>query len=221
MTGPRAQRKAVRATGIPTGFVLALRNRQRTRRVDLHALRRMTTWLLRNHFQASRVELCFHLVGAKEMADVNWNFLQHEGSTDVITFDHGFCEPEESAAGILPADQGRTPADKMSAAHWPTPSEQVRTEPASFHGEIYISLDDAVAQAKQFRTTWPSELARYVIHGLLHLAGHDDLQPAARRAMKREENRLLREVTRRFPISRLASSASRHSALRTANSAFK
>jgi len=37
-----------------------------------------------------------------------------------------------------------------------------------------------------------AELARYMIHGLLHISGHDDKVSAARRKMKREENRLVR-----------------------------
>ncbi len=203
MTGPRAQRKAVRATETPPRFVLALRNRQRTRRVDLRLLRRMTNRLLREHFHASSVELCLHLVGAKEMADVNWCFLQHEGSTDVITFDHAFDDPPPLTPSLSPnGGEGARRAGEGETTR--TDKSPDKTEKHSFHGEIYISLDDAVAQAKQFRTTWPSELARYVIHGLLHLAGHDDLQPAARRAMKREENRLLREMARQFPLSSLA-----------------
>jgi probable rRNA maturation factor len=59
-------------------------------------------------------------------------------------------------------------------------------------------------QAREFRTTWQGELARYVIHGLLHLCGHDDLSPKPRRKMKREENRLLRAVSKQFLLSRLA-----------------
>jgi probable rRNA maturation factor len=74
----------------------------------------------------------------------------------------------------------------------------------SLCGEIFLCVDDAVAQARLFRTTWQSELVRYLIHGLLHLHGHDDLQPAARRRMKRQENRILREVSRRFAVARLA-----------------
>jgi ssRNA-specific RNase YbeY (16S rRNA maturation enzyme) len=38
-----------------------------------------------------------------------------------------------------------------------------------------------------------------VVHGILHLCGHDDLEPAARRAMKREENRLVRWLGRTYP----------------------
>ena len=70
-------------------------------------------------------------------------------------------------------------------------------------GEIFISIPDALAQARQFRTSWPSELVRYAIHGLLHLRGYDDLQPARRREMKLEENRLLRTMTARFPLAQL------------------
>jgi len=44
---------------------------------------------------------------------------------------------------------------------------------------------------------------RYVVHGLLHLRGYDDRQPAARRQMKREEDRLLTQLARRFPFRRL------------------
>jgi probable rRNA maturation factor len=69
---------------------------------------------------------------------------------------------------------------------------------------MFICIDDAMAQARQFRTSWQSELARYIIHGILHLRGFDDIRAADRRKMKREENRLLRETSRLFPLSKLA-----------------
>ena len=72
------------------------------------------------------------------------------------------------------------------------------------NGELFICLDDAVKQAREFHTTWQSELTRYVIHGLLHLCGHDDLKPPARHRMKREENRILEAIAKQFPVPRLA-----------------
>ena len=72
------------------------------------------------------------------------------------------------------------------------------------YGEIFISLDDAVEQAAEFHTTWPAELVRYLVHGMLHLLGHDDRQPGARRRMKRAEDRLLRLLAGEFPLARLA-----------------
>ena len=149
--------------------VLVLRNRQRTRALNTRLLRSLALALLDDFLHVEEFELGLHLVGAAEMARVNRQFLGHEGSTDVITFDHAA-----------------------------TPSS------LQLHGEIFISLDDAVRQARAFRTTWQSELARYLIHGLLHLRGHDDLEPAARKTMKREENRLLRSLGQQFALSRLA-----------------
>jgi len=76
-------------------------------------------------------------------------------------------------------------------------------EPCGTRGEIFISVDDAVAGAPRFRATWQLELARYLVHGLLHLRGYDDRGAAARREMKQEENRLLKALSRRFDWSKL------------------
>jgi probable rRNA maturation factor len=70
-------------------------------------------------------------------------------------------------------------------------------------GEIYICVDEALVQAARFHTTWQAELARYLVHGLLHLRGYDDSRPAARRRMKREEDRLLAQLSRRFRLRKL------------------
>ena len=167
-------------------MTLAFRNRQRTRALNLPLLRRVTRHLLQEEFKVASYELCFHFVEPEEMAEVNWQFLQHDGSTDVITFDSGA------------ADEFKVQSSKFKVqSSEPTPV-------AALHGEIFISVADAVKQAREFRTTWQSELARYLIHGLLHLRGHDDLEPAARQRMKREENRLLRSLGKQCALSRLA-----------------
>ncbi len=153
--------------------VLRFSNRQRARRVNTALLRRITLFAIETELKVSEFELCFHLVAATEMARVNEQFLQHTGSTDVITFDLGDGAPASGPA-------------------------------ASLHGEVFISIPDAIAQAKEFNTSWQSELARYVIHALLHLCGFDDLEPKARREMKREENRLMKVVERKFPLPELA-----------------
>lgn len=58
-------------------------------------------------------------------------------------------------------------------------------------GEIFISIDDALNNAKKFRVKLSDELARLVIHGILHLLGYDDLKYSDKKIMKRLENRLL------------------------------
>ena len=69
-------------------------------------------------------------------------------------------------------------------------------------GEIFVCMDVAIEQARRFHADWPVELARYVIHGILHLSGHDDRRPAARRRMKQAENRWLKKLDWRFDLSK-------------------
>jgi rRNA maturation RNase YbeY len=72
------------------------------------------------------------------------------------------------------------------------------------HGELFIGLDDAAAYAAAHGLAWPEEAVRCLVHGVLHLLGHDDHAPAARRAMKRAEDRLVRRLARQFDLPALA-----------------
>ena len=125
--------------------------------------------------EIGEAELGINLVAAREMALLNETFLRHEGSTDVITFDYSAKEKRKAESGKRKLLQG----------------------------EIFICVDEAVSQAKIFKTTWQSETARYLVHGVLHLLGHDDRRAADRRRMKQEENRLLRRLSRRFSLAHL------------------
>jgi len=49
--------------------------------------------------------------------------------------------------------------------------------------ELVISTEYARAEARSRGIAVEEELRRYVVHGLLHLAGYDDHAPAARRKM--------------------------------------
>ena len=69
---------------------------------------------------------------------------------------------------------------------------------------MFVCVDVAIAQAKEFDSSWQAETVRYIVHGVLHLLGHDDLEPALRRSMKREENRLVRLLAKRFALAQLA-----------------
>ncbi len=58
-------------------------------------------------------------------------------------------------------------------------------------GEVCVSADTAAAFAKKNRGDFSTELTLYVVHGWLHLAGYDDLQPAKKRLMRRAEKRAM------------------------------
>ena len=59
----------------------------------------------------------------------------------------------------------------------------------SMEGELYVNLDSAKRQARQFGVRFGNEVSRLVIHGVLHLAGYDDRTRSAARRMKHEEDR--------------------------------
>lgn len=61
-------------------------------------------------------------------------------------------------------------------------------------GEIYVDLDTAAERHDEFGATFEEEASRYVVHGLLHLLGHDDGSPAGKAAMRRLENKYLAAV---------------------------
>lgn len=68
-------------------------------------------------------------------------------------------------------------------------------------GEICVSVDTALAYAKKHRREFSTELLLYVIHGWLHLAGYDDLQPAKKRVMRRAEARALNLLVKKELVS--------------------
>jgi probable rRNA maturation factor len=58
-------------------------------------------------------------------------------------------------------------------------------------GEIYISLDQAKLNANEYGVELSEEIARLIIHGLLHLKGYDDAEHAGKQQMHQLENEYL------------------------------
>jgi len=94
----------------------------------------------------------------REMAAINQDCLDHEGTTDVITF--AYLEDE-----LLPDDTAI---------------------------ELIICVDFAWREGERRKKSFYSrELALYIVHGLLHSAGEDDLSPGPRRRMRRREREVM------------------------------
>jgi probable rRNA maturation factor len=170
---------------------LTLRNRQRLRNVDMRLLRRMVQALLRETWPEGSFDLAICVVAAPEMTGLNETFLQHKGSTDVITFDY--------AEKVGPASRL-----SHSCKRVPRPKDKRHARPILLHGEIFVCVDEAVSQARRFHTTWQSELVRYVVHGVLHLLGYDDRNARARRRMKEAEDTVVRQLARQFPLAQMS-----------------
>ena len=67
------------------------------------------------------------------------------------------------------------------------------------HGEIVVSADTARVQAAEHGHGVVGELALYIIHGLLHLNGYDDIAPRDRAKMHRVQDRIWRRVLAGLP----------------------
>ncbi len=58
-------------------------------------------------------------------------------------------------------------------------------------GDIAISTERAIANARDFHTSVLYELYLYVIHGVLHILGYDDKNKKKRTLMRRKEKQIL------------------------------
>ena len=108
------------------------------------------------------------VISSSTMAEMNSQFLDHKGSTDVLTFD--LREQD------FPAEDGDTVA------------------------EIYVCPEVAFEYSRKFGTTPSYELVLYMVHGMLHLAGEDDLDDEARKSMRAAEARVMGELKRHHSL---------------------
>ncbi|HZV77958.1 MAG TPA: rRNA maturation RNase YbeY [Candidatus Babeliales bacterium] len=69
-------------------------------------------------------------------------------------------------------------------------------------GDVVISVDTARRQADAYDAPLQREIYRLLIHGLLHLKGHDHMVAAQRQAMQREERRLADAIALPWPYAR-------------------
>lgn len=72
----------------------------------------------------------------------------------------------------------------------PTPTDVITFH----HGEILISADTALRQGAEHGQSLDHEVALYLVHGLMHLAGWDDHEEAEAREMTRRQEAILQQA---------------------------
>ena len=65
-------------------------------------------------------------------------------------------------------------------------------------GEIFISYDEAVENAKRFDCEVNIEVLRLIIHGILHLVGFDDIKDEDKIVMKQKEDEFVEKFRNNF-----------------------
>lgn len=145
-------------------YLLEFANRQRGVRVSQAALRKAATTVLADE-RVAWAEVSIALVDDAEMQALNKEYLGHDYPTDVVSF---LLDSEASWSGPV-----RRPVRR---------GDGLRLE-----GEIILGAEYARAEAETLGWDVESELCLYLVHGLLHLCGYDDLVPAEKRVMRRRE----------------------------------
>lgn len=74
---------------------------------------------------------------------------------------------------------------------YPTDVITFTLEQQPLEGEIYIGTGIAAKQAQEYGISLTNELLRLAVHGVLHLAGHDDATPELRAAMNSRETQYI------------------------------
>ena len=84
----------------------------------------------------------------------------------------------------------------------PTPTDVITFH----HGEILISVETAARQAAEHHSDYDTEVALYIVHGLLHLAGWHDGEANQRAEMHERQSAILQNCVSRAPLAEAANS---------------
>lgn len=114
-------------------------------------------------------------VTARAMEKANKELVGHEGLTDVITFDYRM-----EGFPLLPE------------------GEEVEGEEIPCEVDLIVCPEAALRESRKRNIPFARELALYVVHGLLHCAGFDDLKPDLKRKMRKQEKITLDELEKSF-----------------------
>jgi rRNA maturation RNase YbeY len=109
-------------------------------------------------------EIHLLLVNDARMREINFEFRKKDKPTDVLSFPQ--FTPQEM--------RGERP---------------VGEEAGSYVGDLVISTETTIKQAKRFKVSLKAEVTRLLVHGVLHLCGYDHEKVPAREAqrMRRRE----------------------------------
>ncbi len=176
-----------------TDFTLDITDQQTFLAVDHDRLRTAIARVLTAE-RIDSAEISLALVDDSEIQRVHREFLGHDYPTDVISF---LLNDEATPCG----ESGRNSPTDVVAAFARTRESHALASVATvdrsdavisrLEGEVIVSTETALREAAAHGWSPADEVLLYVVHGLLHLCGYDDLTDEARPLMRAREREVL------------------------------
>jgi probable rRNA maturation factor len=136
------------------------------KKIDSRRLREAAQKTLAHESAPSRAEITLVITGDDEIRDLNRQYRDVDAPTDVLSF----AEAEADARFVAAPDE------------------------SAYLGDVVISYPRAVAQAVSAGHSVADELLLLVVHGVLHLLGHDHASRAEKRKMWAAQKEILNEL---------------------------
>jgi len=171
-------------------FEIDISNQQSCVPVNVQKLHEALLEALRLEGVESAV-LSVSIVDNNAIHQINRDHLQHDYPTDVISFQLDFSD-----SPFGDTETSDDPEDTDAGSEEDEADEITENDPrpafgAAIEGEIIASAEMAQQMAAEGHWNPDSELLLYVIHGLLHICGYDDLSPPEKADMRSREKCIL------------------------------
>ena len=146
-------------------------NHNRNYRIDRKKIIKIVSEVSRR-LGVAQYEICVQFVSPNKMRSLNKIYRHQDKSTDVLSF---------------PQYDWRRPPKVQK-----TPSPDVKVLNPLPLGDVVISTNDAALNAAESGHDLSKEICFLLVHGILHLVGHDHMKPAEKRKMFSEQSKLMR-----------------------------
>lgn len=148
-----------------------------TYRIDADKIETLTQHIMRG-LGVEAYELSWNFVDDEEMQVLNREYREKDRSTDVLSF------PQQEWDEALSFEQ----PDDTSAEDAEVDDEL----PPEMLGDVIISPMMALQNAKSIGHALDREVCFLLVHGILHLCGHDHMNPTEEERMTKEQQAIMK-----------------------------
>ena len=152
--------------------------------VDVVRWEKLARSVLEHEGVSGDAEMSLLFVDEATIAELNGQFMGQQGPTDVLAF------PIDDEDVLI----GRSPDGSTSG-----PERGASSEVPLLIGDVVVCPAVAQRNAPTHAGTYDDELALLIVHGILHVLGHDHAEPEETAVMQSKERELLSRFYRGEP----------------------